>query len=101
VAKKRGVEVEAVLLQKDKPVPCSENIQQSIREACQKVGLAPFTLPSGAGHDGMQFKDFCPIGMILVRSKNGISHNPAEWSTKEDCGKGTEILFETVLALAK
>ncbi|HZG73803.1 MAG TPA: M20/M25/M40 family metallo-hydrolase, partial [Chondromyces sp.] len=58
-------------------------------------------LPSGAGHDGMQFKHFCPTGMIFIRSKNGISHNPEEWSSKEDCGIGTNILYETILELSK
>ena len=100
VCRNRGLILEIDTLQRIAPVPCSEDIQQVIQEACQKSGIKPFTLPSGAGHDGMQFKDFCPIGMIFIRSKNGISHNPAEWSTKEDCEKGTEILYRTVLALA-
>lgn len=100
VCRKRGVEFEVETLQRVDPVPCSEPIQKTIQDAFQKVGIEPFELPSGAGHDGMQFKSFCPIGMIFIRSKNGISHNPAEWSSKEDCGRGTEILYETVLALA-
>ncbi|WP_153733389.1 Zn-dependent hydrolase [Sporosarcina obsidiansis] len=96
----RGVEIEFELIQRVPPVPCSALVQQTIERSCRKRGIEPFSLPSGAGHDGMQFKDFCPIGMIFVRSQNGISHNPAEWSSKEDCGKGTEILYETIVSLA-
>ncbi len=48
----------------------------------------------------MQLKELCPIGMIFVRSKDGISHNPAEWSSKEDWAAGTEVLYRTLLRLA-
>ena len=99
VCRKRNVVLNIEHLQRITPVPCSDDIQEVIREACRKTGVEPITLPSGAGHDGMQFNAW-PIGMIFIRSKDGISHNPAEWSSKEDCGKGTEILYETVLALA-
>ncbi|MEK3936036.1 Zn-dependent hydrolase [Sporosarcina sp. FSL W7-1349] len=100
VCVKRNVELVIEPLQRVTPVPCSEFIQNVIREACQKAGVEPLTLPSGAGHDGMQFHSTWPIGMIFIRSENGISHNPAEWSSKEDCGTGTQILFETICELA-
>ncbi|MDC3413439.1 Zn-dependent hydrolase [Terrihalobacillus insolitus] len=100
ICSKRKVELEVTTLQRVAPVPCSPEIRQVIEHACSQSGVKAYTLPSGAGHDGMQFKDFCPIGMIFVQSKDGISHNPAEWSTKEDCAKGAEVLYHTVLGLA-
>jgi allantoate deiminase len=48
----------------------------------------------------MQLSGLCPIEMIFVRSRDGISHNPAEWSSKEDCAVGTKILYHTLLRLA-
>ncbi len=48
----------------------------------------------------MQLTDPCPMGMIFVRSKNGVSHNPDEWSSQEDCATGTDVLYWTVLDLA-
>lgn len=100
LCKKHGIGLEIATLQRVAPAPCAREIQAVIEEACHKVGVSPFFLPSGAGHDGMQFKGFCPVGMIFVRSKDGISHNPKEWSSKEDCAAGTEILYETVLKLS-
>jgi allantoate deiminase len=38
--------------------------------------------------------------MIFVRSKDGVSHNPEEWSSKEDCAAGANVLYHTVLRLA-
>jgi allantoate deiminase len=48
----------------------------------------------------MQLTDLCPVGMIFVRSKGGISHSPAEWSSKKDCADATNVLFRTVVNLA-
>ncbi|MFY0545888.1 Zn-dependent hydrolase [Brevibacillus sp. H7] len=100
ICDERGVAIHIETLQRVAPAPCSQEIRETIEWACEKIGRKTMTLPSGAGHDGMQFKDFCPIGMIFVRSKDGISHNPAEWSSKEDCGDGANVLYHTVLRLA-
>jgi allantoate deiminase len=48
----------------------------------------------------MQMINVCPIGMIFVRSKDGISHNPAEWSSPEDCAAGVNVLYHILLDLA-
>lgn len=87
-------------LQRIAPVPCAQMIQDASGEACRKSGVQAFSLSSGAGHDGMQFSDLCPIGMLFVRSKDGVSHDPAEWSSKEDCADGANVLCHTVLSLA-
>jgi allantoate deiminase len=48
----------------------------------------------------MHLADLSPIGMIFVRSKNGLSHNPDEYSSKDDCAAGAELLYRTLLRLA-
>ena len=47
-----------------------------------RVGQKPFHLPSGAGHDTMVMGQICPAGMLFVRCKGGVSHNPAESITR-------------------
>jgi allantoate deiminase len=98
--RRRGVEMEVETLQRLAPAPCSETVRNAAEAACERLGIRPFALPSGAGHDGMQLTDLCPVGMIFVRSKNGVSHNPDEWSSKEDCTAGGNVLYHTVLDLA-
>lgn len=100
VCQRRGVEKEIEVLQRVPPVPCYEFVQEIIKDACSEVGKEIYTLPSGAGHDSMQIARLCPIGMIFVRSKDGISHNPAEWSSPEDCADGVNVLYHTLLRLA-
>jgi allantoate deiminase len=98
---RRGIGLEFEELQRLPPAPCSEEIRATIAAACEREGIRPFSLPSGAGHDGMHVAGLCPMGMIFVRSRDGISHNPKEWSNREDCEAGCNVLYLTVLDLAK
>jgi allantoate deiminase len=99
LCEKRSIGLSIETLQRVAPAPCSELVQNAAKAACEKLGLEPYFLASGAGHDGMQLKDLCPIGMFFARSKGGVSHNPAEWSSKEDCFHGANVLYHTVLDL--
>lgn len=100
VCQRRGIKKEIEVLQSVPPVPCSDFVQEAIKDACRKEGKEIYTLPSGAGHDSMHIAQVCPMGMIFVRSKDGISHNPAEWSSPEDCADGCNVLYHTLLNLA-
>ncbi|OQP15452.1 Zn-dependent hydrolase [Geobacillus zalihae] len=101
IAKERNVRLTTERLQEMAPVLCSDEVKRAAEAACQKLGYPPFWLPSGAAHDGVQLAPICPIGMIFVRSQDGVSHSPAEWSTKEDCAAGAEVLYHTVWQLAQ
>jgi allantoate deiminase len=100
LCEKRGVELETKTLQRLPPAPCSALVRDAAREACKTLGFESFGLASGAGHDGMHLTELCPVGMIFVRSKGGLSHNPAEYSSKDDCAAGAEVLYRTLLQLA-
>jgi allantoate deiminase len=100
ICERRGVNLEVETLQRLAPAPCSELVREAIGRACERQNIRVYTLSSGAGHDGMQLTGLCPMGMIFIRSRDGISHSPDEWSTKEDCAAGSNVLYWTVLDLA-
>lgn len=100
ISGRRRVELGVEELQRLAPVSCSEEARDAARKACERLGIRPFDLPSGAGHDGMQLAELCPVGMIFVRSKDGVSHSPDERSSQEDCAAGADALYWTVLDLA-
>lgn len=100
VADERGLELTINELQRVEPVLCDSRIQEAIKKSIQEeVDVEAISLPSGAGHDGMQFKHVAPIGMIFVRSKDGISHNPKEFTSEEDIEKAGNVLYRTLLEL--
>lgn len=54
-------------------------------------------MTSGAGHDSVYTNLQCPTSMIFVPSKDGISHNPVEYTSPEDCAIGAEVLLQSVI----
>ncbi|WP_411843888.1 M20 family metallo-hydrolase [Salinicoccus sp. HZC-1] len=83
------------------PKECSREIMTIMSEESESINLAPPVLMSGAFHDASHMADACDMGMIFVRCKDGISHNPAEYSTDEDIAAGTELLYKAMLRLVK
>jgi allantoate deiminase len=102
VCRKHRTELAIELLQRVAPAPSSPEVKEAIAVAGQLAGLSDLPeLASGAGHDGMQFSEKWPLGMIFVRSRDGISHHPEEWSSEADCGLGAQVLYHTLLQLAQ
>jgi allantoate deiminase len=76
--------------------PASPSIMQGLATAIAARQIETRFLPSGAGHDAMVMGALCPMGMMFVRCKDGISHNPAESMTEEDAGLAIAILLDFV-----
>ena len=100
IAQKRHLSLQIADLQRIAPAPTNKSVCVAIERAIEAVGITPFSLPSGAGHDAMLFAAHCPIGMIFVRTKDGISHNPIEYAAPKDIETGANVLLQSVLQLA-
>lgn len=59
-------------------------------------GLPAFTMVSGAGHDAVNLAPLMPTAMIFVPSKDGLSHNPAEYTPDADCVLGAGLLLGAI-----
>jgi allantoate deiminase len=101
IAKKRQVKAETVYSYHAKAAPCDARLQNYLESALAKQGLKPKRLPSGAGHDSMAFKGVYPFAMLFVRSKNGLSHHPDEFSSEKDCQAALDALYHTILNLSQ
>jgi allantoate deiminase len=79
---------------------CDEGLKAAL-----KVGVGAANevseIPSGAGHDAMVFRNVCPQAMLFVRSRDGLSHHPDEYTSAEDIGLAAEALYRAVIALAE
>nr|WP_246056197.1 Zn-dependent hydrolase [Alteribacter natronophilus] len=86
IAEERSIKVETKETLSVPPINVTEKMQQKAAAAVRKVvNREPYFLPSGAGHDAMMIGKKTPIAMLFTRSRDGISHNPAEWSSLNDC----------------
>ncbi|KAF2710739.1 amidase [Pleomassaria siparia CBS 279.74] len=72
----------------------------TVREvALQEVGEDQvMDMRSNAGHDSAWTSRVCPTSMIFVPSKDGISHNPNEYTSPEHCALGAQIMLQSVLS---
>lgn len=50
-----------------------------------------FHLSSGATHDASAIAAICPIAMLFVRCRDGVSHVPEEYASPEDMGTAITI----------
>lgn len=96
VAEKHEIHSNIKLNTRIQPVPIAEDLQDRLAASLKKFGIAPTYIPSGAGHDAMNLGRFIPVAMLFVRSKDGISHNPREWSSLNDCVAGIHVLKDFI-----
>ena len=85
---------------RNEPRFCSDKIMSVLRTESKEMGMNPPELMSGPFHDSLAMSYVCDYGMIFVRSKEGISHNPKEYSAPEDIVLGTELLYRTVVKIS-
>ena len=86
---------------KSDPRYCSDWIKKVIHNQCEALQLDAPELMSGPFHDALALSYACDYGMIFVRCKDGISHNPLEYSSYEDLTIGANVMLGVVLELLK
>ncbi|WP_407165790.1 allantoate amidohydrolase [Bradyrhizobium sp. ORS 111] len=96
IAKRRELTLQVDVTHENRSVPCAGWLTSQIADAVAAEGFAVFELPSGAGHDGMAMADIADIGMIFVRCRGGISHNPAEHVELADAEIGARVLLRVI-----
>ena len=84
---------------KSDPRYCADWIKDLIKKECETLQLGAPELMSGPFHDALALSYACDYGMIFVRCKDGISHNPLEYASYEDLSLGAEVMYGTVLGI--
>jgi hydantoinase/carbamoylase family amidase len=101
LARRRGLERSLQTLTDEEPVALHPALAALLERCARERGVPVLRMVSGAGHDAMQVARLCPSGMLLVPSREGISHSRHEWTPLGDLVLGTQILLDAVVALAE
>ncbi len=101
ITKKHTLEYSISEDTKSEPRYCANWIKEIIHGECEKLNLDAPELMSGPFHDALALSYACDYGMIFVRCKDGISHNPLEYSSYEDLALGANVLLGTVTQVLK
>lgn len=96
----RGVDLEFSIVQDLADTPCDPRLIRLLSDSVEAVGVPPFELLSGAGHDAMAVKTLCPVAMLFIRCERGVSHNAEESVAAGDVGLAVRALVEFVERLA-
>ena len=94
-----GASAELTRIWSKAPVVFDPSIVDTVRNSAEALGYSATDVVSGAGHDAAHIATIMPTAMIFVPSKNGLSHNEAEYTAPEECARGAEVLFQTILEL--
>ncbi|TPV55396.1 allantoate amidohydrolase [Aestuariibacter sp. GS-14] len=92
IATRRRVDISWQMTHMANAVHCNPALSQTLAQAIELTGIKPLSLPSGAGHDAMAMDAICPVGMLFVRCKGGISHHPGESVTHADVQATLQVL---------
>jgi N-carbamoyl-L-amino-acid hydrolase len=82
------------------PVRFAPNVIRAVESAAKALGRSCRAMPSGAFHDAQFMVPIAPTGMLFVPCRDGVSHNPAEYSTPSALASGTCALAHALVSLA-
>jgi N-carbamoyl-L-amino-acid hydrolase len=96
-----GVQAQTRQTAKTPRIHFSKDVQALLSRIVESAKLSFQPIISGAGHDAQELSSLCPTAMIFVPGEyDGISHNPREYSTPEQCARGIDVLVRALVELA-
>jgi allantoate deiminase len=101
IASDRGLAMEWKLIQENDATPCDTKLTEILLASLTAITGSTRSLASGAGHDGVALARICPIAMLFIRCRDGLSHHPDEFASPQDIGTGIEILVHFLKSLAR
>jgi N-carbamoyl-L-amino-acid hydrolase len=95
-----GYKVRIERLARFEPVAFDPAIVAAIEASAAERQLSCRRMTSGAGHDAQMIARVSPAAMIFVPSRDGVSHNPAEFTAERDLIAGANVLLDVVRKLS-
>jgi OHCU decarboxylase len=97
ICRRRGLTCEIGLTEAINACPLNAPLCQRISTAARLAGESPLPITvSGALHDSAVIAPHVPTAMLFVPSRDGISHNPAEFSRVEDIAAAARVVEQLV-----
>jgi hydantoinase/carbamoylase family amidase len=96
IAEERQLLLQIACAESLPPVTLDAGVCERLCNAAGRLGIELSEMSSGALHDSAVLAPLLPAAMLFVASRNGISHNPAEFSRIEDIACAARIVAEAV-----
>lgn len=82
------------------PTPMSDRCRDALARAADRSNVPTETIYSGAAHDTMNLASVTDVGLLFAPSRDGVSHNPMEWTDWADCADATRVLAGALFELS-
>lgn len=92
-----GLTVSSARIWDQPPVHFDAACVGAVRRAAEICGYSAREIVSGAGHDAAYAARVAPTAMVFVPCRDGVSHNEDEFSSKQQCAAGAQVLLQAVL----
>ena len=96
-ARADGVEAEWLCESADPGCVFDGGLREALHDAARAEGLEAIDMAAYAGHDAGVLARHLPAAMLFVRNPTGISHNPAESASEEDCLAACAVLARVLV----
>ncbi|MDJ1466124.1 hydantoinase/carbamoylase family amidase [Nitratireductor sp. GZWM139] len=100
VAARRGLDIDWNVMIDHEPTLSDPQLLGHLAKAAASQKVPVMTMASGAAHDAQQMAAITKVAMIFVRSRDGRSHTPEEFSSVEDMVSGIKVLAAALHGLA-
>jgi N-carbamoyl-L-amino-acid hydrolase len=100
IAEHRRLNAQLAVLNADPPATCDPEIIHAIEASAKDLLMDSLPMVSRAYHDTLFMARLCPVGMIFIPCKDGISHRPDEYASPEAIERGVQVLAQTLARLA-
>jgi Acetylornithine deacetylase/Succinyl-diaminopimelate desuccinylase and related deacylases len=95
----RSVETSLARYRDQEPIHMSDRCVAAVRDAAVTSDLNHLDMHSAAMHDTANIASLTDAVLIFVPSEDGLSHNPHEFTSWDDCAAGARVLAGAITQL--
>jgi allantoate deiminase len=99
IARRREVRCEWERTMQSPATASSEALSALLEESVRSMQGRSLSLVSGAGHDAVAMAKLCDVAMLFVRCRNGLSHHPDEYTSRDDIRVALQVMVDFVQRL--
>ena len=96
----RDVRIAESLINADTPASCDPALLLALQATADALGLSTRPMVSRAYHDTLFMAALCPVAMIFIPCRAGVSHRPDEFASAPDILRGAHLLAQVLAKLA-
>ena len=96
----RRVSVSSEVINADPPATCHPRLVEALGRCCEELGQSYRHMVSRAYHDSLFMSRICPVALLFIPCRNGVSHRPDEFASEQDITSGIRVLAATLAHLA-